>query len=75
MRWLPTQVTETPEEGYELAIKLALMAVKFTQPDDDIRTRLRADYANNADSLTEAAHVVAVNFQPVAQANTYWRDA
>jgi len=28
MSWLPTLKTETPEEGYELAIKLARMAVK-----------------------------------------------
>ncbi len=72
MSWLPSLKTETPEDGYELAIKLSRMAVKKTQPDDEVRSRLRVDYANNADSLTMASHVVAVNFQTVAAANGYW---
>ncbi|TKZ19418.1 peroxidase [Shimia litoralis] len=74
MSWLPTLQTNTPEQGYELAIKLSRMAVKKTQPDDETRSSLRHDYANNADSLTMASHVVATNFQTVAQANNYWRD-
>lgn len=73
MSWLNTLKTETPEAGFELAIKLSRMAVKMTQPDDDVRSRLRGDYANNADSLTMASHVVAANFQTVAAANDYWR--
>jgi hypothetical protein len=48
--WLPTLQTETPEDGYELAIKLARVAVKKTQPDADAREALRADYANDADA-------------------------
>lgn len=73
MSWLPTLITETPEDGFELAIKLSRMAVKKTQPDDEARARMRPDYANNADSLTMASHVVATNFQTVAKANKYWR--
>ena len=72
--WLPSLRTEDPEQGYELAIKLARMAVKKMQPDDDVRAALRRDYANNADSLTAASHVVATNFQTVAAANGYWRE-
>lgn len=74
MSWLPTLITATPEEGYDLAIKLSRMAVKKTQPDDNARTKMRPDYANNADSLTQVSQVVATNFQTVAQANNYWRD-
>ncbi|WP_371224696.1 hexameric tyrosine-coordinated heme protein [Roseovarius sp. 2305UL8-3] len=74
MSWLPSLQTQTPEEGYELAIKLSRMAVKITQPDDAARSRMRPDYANSADSLTMVSHVVAVNFQTVSQANNYWRD-
>ena len=74
MSWLPSLMTKTPEEGYELAIKLSRMAVKKTQPDDDARGRMRGDYANNADSLTMVSQVVATNFQTVAQANNFWRD-
>ena len=73
MSWLPSLKTESPEAGFELAIKLARMAVKKTQPDDTARSKMRPDYANNADSLTMASHVVATHFQTVAQANNYWR--
>jgi hypothetical protein len=73
MSWLPSLQTETPEAGFELAIKLSRMAVKITQPDDDARNRMRSDYSNNADSLTMASGVVAANFQTVAQANNFWR--
>ena len=71
--WLPTLKTETPEDGYDLAIKLARVAVKKTQPDAEARERLRADYANDADALIAVSHVVAVNFATVAAANGYWR--
>ena len=72
--WLPSLRTDNPEQGYELAIKLARMAVKKMQPNDDVRAALRQDYANNADSLTAASHVVATHFQTVAAANDYWRE-
>jgi nucleoside diphosphate kinase len=74
MSWLPSLKTSTPEEGYELAIKLSRMAVKKTQPDDAARERMRPDYANNADSLTQVSLVVATNFQTVASANDYWKN-
>ena len=72
MSWLPSLITETPEEGYEVAIKLSRMAVKKTQPDDAARERMRPEYANNADSLIQSSLVVATNFNTVAQANNYW---
>lgn len=73
MTWLPSLITKTPEDGYELAIKLSRMAVKKTQPDDAAREKMRPDYANNADSLTQVSLVVAMNFNTVAQANEYWK--
>mgnify|MGYP002009438777 CR=1 FL=1 len=73
MSWLLRLITNTPEDGYELAIKLSRMVVKKTQPDDGVRERLRPDYANSADSLTRASQVVATSFQTVAQANDFWR--
>ena len=73
MPWLPTLITATPEEGYELAVKLSRMAVKKTQPDDAIRAKLRPVYAADADSLIRSSHVVATNFNTVAQANNFWR--
>lgn len=71
--YLPTLITANPEEGFQLALKLSRLGVKFTQPDAAVRDRLRADYAENADSLTMASQVVAINFQTVAAANNYWR--
>ena len=70
--WLTTLKTSTPQEGFELAIKLARMGVKYTQPSDEVRTRLRPEYAGDAASLTAASQVVAVHFQTVAAANGYW---
>ena len=39
-----------------------------------ILKKLRCKYANNADSLTTASQVVAINFQTIAAANDYWRN-
>jgi len=73
MAWLTTLQTETPEQGFELATKMARMAVKAAQPDEAIRAELRTIYERDADSLTRASQVVATNFQTVAAANNYWR--
>ena len=72
--WLSTLKTATPQEGYELAIKLSRMGIKYTQPSDEVRQKLRDDYANNADSLTAVSQVVATNFQTVAAANNCWNE-
>jgi hypothetical protein len=39
--WLTTLETATPQEGCELAIKLSRMSVKYIQPDEDVRKKLR----------------------------------
>lgn len=72
--WLATLQTETPQDGYDLAVKLARVAVKMTQPDADTRTRLRADYESDFGALIAASGVVATHFQTVAAANNYWRN-
>lgn len=71
--WLPSLLTKTPQEGYELAVKLARKGVGLTQPDASVREKLRPEYANNADSLTLASQVIAIHFQTVAAANSYWK--
>ena len=35
--WLPSLKTATPQEGFELATKLARVGVKVTQPSAEIR--------------------------------------
>jgi hypothetical protein len=73
--WLPTLKTATPQEGYELAVKMARVAIKMTQPDAEVRDKLRPVYAENADALIASSQVVATHFATVAAANDYWRDA
>lgn len=72
--WLPTLLTEGPEEGFMLAMKLSRKAVGLTQPDAEVRSRLRPNYAEDSISLIESSLVVATNFQTIAAANSYWRD-
>lgn len=72
-KWLTSLQTKTPQEGFELAIKLAQQGVKHTQPSAKIREKLRPKYAKDADSLSFASQVIAINFQTVAAANNYWR--
>lgn len=67
-------ITETPEEGFALAVKLSQKAVATTQTDAEVRKTLRPAYANDPNSLIAVSHVVAVHFQTVAAANNYWRD-
>jgi len=72
--WLPSLITPDPQSGFDLAVKLSRMAVKQTQPSDEIRTRLRDVYADDADALIRSSAVVAANFQTVAAANRYWSE-
>jgi hypothetical protein len=68
-----TLITATPEEGRQLAIKLARLVVKATQPDEEVRKRLRDVYANDASMLIQVSHVTAIEFATIAAANQYWR--
>ncbi|WP_313314727.1 hexameric tyrosine-coordinated heme protein [Pulveribacter sp.] len=71
--WLPSLITDTPQQGFELAITLSRRGVKYTQPDPEVLHRLRPEYAEDHQALTAASQVVALNFQTVAAANNYWR--
>lgn len=71
--WLPSLKTDNAQQGFELAIKLARMGVKYTQQSAEIRDKLRAVYESDADALIASSQVVATNFQTVAAANNYWK--
>lgn len=71
--WLETLITASPEDGFALAMKLSRMAVKMTQPSDEVRKKLRPIYEQDADALIASSQVVATNFQTIAAANNYWR--
>ena len=72
--WLPTLITTSPEEGYQLALTLSRKAVAFTQPDAEVRSELRPVYAHDASSLIAVSQVVATNFQTIAAANDHWKE-
>lgn len=72
--WLPTLITKTPEEGYNLAVKLSRMSIKLTQPDAAARDRMRPEYAEDAAALIAVSQVVAAHFATVAAANDYWKN-
>jgi hypothetical protein len=67
-------ITETPEQGFDLAVMLARRGVTTTQPDKDVLVVGRGKYSRDPDALIAASHVVAVHFQTVAAANNYWCD-
>lgn len=72
--WLTSLITQTPQEGFELALTLSRRGVKYTQPDTEVLKELRPKYAHSAEALTAASQVVAINFQTIAAANNYWRE-
>lgn len=72
--WLPSLKTANPQEGFELAAKLARLGVKLTQPSEEIRDKLRTAYDHDSAQLIASSQVIALHFQTVAAANNYWRD-
>lgn len=66
-------ITKTPEEGRQLAVKMARLIIKVTQPDAAIREKLRPIYAEDAAMLLAVGQVVATEFATIAAANNYWK--
>ena len=66
-------ITNTAEEGRALAIKMARLTIKITQPNAEVRDKLRPDYANDAAMLIAIGQTVALEFATVAKANNYWQ--
>jgi len=67
-------ITNSPEEGRQLAVKMARLTIKLTQPDAAKRDQLRPAYAEDASLLILIGQTVALEFATVAKANNYWRD-
>ena len=68
-----TLVTSSPEEGRQLAVKMARLIIKVTQPDAAVREKLRPIYAEDAGFLIAIGQTVAAEFATIAAANDYWR--
>lgn len=67
-----TLITSTPEEGRQLAMKMARLIIKATQPDDAVRGKLRDVYAHDAAMLLQVGQTVATEFATISAANRYW---
>lgn len=72
--WLPSLMTETPAEGFDLAITMARKAVTSVQTNKEILHALRPNYSHNPQSLIDVSGVVGIYFATIAEANDYWRD-
>ncbi|MEO9852308.1 MAG: hexameric tyrosine-coordinated heme protein [Reichenbachiella sp.] len=68
-----TLITASPEEGRQLAIKIARLTIKITQPDAEVREKLRPIYVEDAAMLISIGAAVAAEFATIARANNYWR--
>ncbi|MSR08574.1 MAG: hypothetical protein EXR82_03430 [Gammaproteobacteria bacterium] len=68
-----TLITKTPEEGRQLAVKMARLIIKTTQPDATVRERLRSVYTEDASMLIAITQTVALEFATIAAANNYWK--
>ena len=66
-------ITATPEEGRHLAVKMARLIIKLTQPDEAKRKEQRDVYANDPMMLIHIGQTVAMEFATIAQANNYWK--
>lgn len=71
---LTSLITETPEEGYQLAVQLSRKAISSMLPDSEARKKLYPEYIGDARNLTHASEVVAVHFQTISHANNFWKD-
>lgn len=68
-----TLITDSPEEGRALAVKMARLIIKITQPDAKAREDMRPTYANDASMLIAIGKTVAIEFATIAKANNYWK--
>lgn len=68
-------ITDTPDEGFQVAIQLARKGVTSTQPDKEVLFTLRDVYSKDPDALIASSQVIAIHFQTVAAANNYWKGA
>ncbi len=71
--WLESLLTDTPQQGRALAIKMARKSIAAIQTNSDIRKKLRSAYAEDTAQLIASAQVVALEFQTIAAANNYWK--
>lgn len=72
--WLPSLITETPEQGFALAVTMARKGVTTTQTNREVLFALRPNYSHDASDLIQVSGVIASYFAIVAEANDHWTD-
>ena len=60
--WLPTLITDTPQQGFELAITLSRKGVRYTQPDPEVLHKLRPQLLQAA--AVAAGHPLQLRMRP-----------
>ena len=73
--YVESLITQTPQEGRDLAIKLARKSIGVIQTDAAVRQQLRPQYASDPALLIASAQVIALEFQTIARANNYWTNS
>jgi hypothetical protein len=68
-----TLLTDTPQQGFDLAARVSWEMVKVVQPSKEMRERVLAIYGDDAEYVLKACQIIAANFQMIAVANDYWR--
>lgn len=68
-----TLIVPTAEEGRQLAVKMARLIIKLTQPNEDKRKEQREVYSNDPIMLIQIGQTVAIEFATIAAANNYWK--
>jgi len=59
--------------GNSLTVKIARLTIKITQPNSEVRDKLRPVYANDAAMLISIGQTVAMEFATISKANNFWR--
>lgn len=71
--WLQSLITDTPQQGRELAIMMARKSIAAIQTNSDTRKELRDNYATDTLQLIQSAAVIAQEYQTIAMANNFWK--
>ena len=68
-----TLICASPEEGRQLAVRIAMQTVFAMQPNEEEQKQIRTEYAEDPEELIRASLVVATEFATIAAANNFWR--
>jgi hypothetical protein len=71
--WLSTLHTDTPQDGFELAVKISHLGMMVSQTSADDGCGAHPIERNSSTQFIQIAHVIALNFQTIAAANDWWR--